>query len=195
MAARLPFDGSPGEEYGGDLWHVRRIFWHYQCFSGVYPGDITLVNWPQIDYGVDPMTNVGKPPVGRGVTSADRANALAAAKELSLSLLYWMQTEAPRKEGGYGYPGLRLRPDLVGTADGLAKAPYIRGSRWIRPSSPSRARHDARSGPRQPRAPRRLPGGPRQYPRRRPPVARRPAAGKPRRPAVRRRRVIPAPRC
>src|SRR5690606_17483688 len=45
---------------------------------------------------------------------------------------YWMQTEAPRHDGGTGYPGLRLRPDLVGTSDGLAKRPYIREARRIR---------------------------------------------------------------
>jgi FAD dependent oxidoreductase len=42
----------------------------------------------------------------------------------SLSLLYWMQTEA-------GWKGLRLRPDIVGTEDGLAKYPYIREPRRI----------------------------------------------------------------
>lgn len=42
----------------------------------------------------------------------------------SLSLLYWMQTEA-------GWKGLELRPDIVGTEDGLAKYPYIRESRRI----------------------------------------------------------------
>jgi hypothetical protein len=51
---------------------------------------------------------------------------------LSLSFLYWLQTEAPRPDGGAGYPGLRLRPDVLGTADGLAKRPYIRESRRIR---------------------------------------------------------------
>ena len=54
------------------------------------------------------------------------------AKQLSLSLLYWLQTEAPRPDGGTGWKGLRLRPDIVGTADGLAKHPYIRESRRIR---------------------------------------------------------------
>src|SRR5206468_12309760 len=57
---------------------------------------------------------------------------LEDAKQLSLSLLYWLQTEAPRPDGGTGLPGLRLRPDVVGTQDGLAKAPYIRESRRIR---------------------------------------------------------------
>ena len=46
-------------------------------------------------------------------------------------MLYWMQTEAPRLDGGSGWPGLRLRPDVMGTDDGFAKAPYIRESRRI----------------------------------------------------------------
>jgi hypothetical protein len=50
---------------------------------------------------------------------------VARAKQLSLSLLYWLQTDA-------GWKGLRLRPDVVGTADGLAKHPYIRESRRIK---------------------------------------------------------------
>ena len=49
----------------------------------------------------------------------------AAARELSLCFLHWLQTEA-------GFPGLRLRGDVVGdTPDGLAKALYIRESRRI----------------------------------------------------------------
>src|SRR5262249_61304249 len=44
----------------------------------------------------------------------------------------WMQTEVPRPDGESGWKGLRLRRDLVGTEDGLAKYPYIRESRRIR---------------------------------------------------------------
>lgn len=51
---------------------------------------------------------------------------------MSLSLLYWLQTEAPRPDGGKGWKGLRLRPDVVGTEDGMAKYPYIRESRRIK---------------------------------------------------------------
>ncbi len=135
-------DGPPSAEFGDDLWHFRRIFWHSQCLSGVYPSDFTLVNWPQIDYWADPDTRVGKPLVGPGVTAADRENALKGAKELSLSMLYWMQTEAPHKDGSRaGFPGLRLRPDLVGTADGLAKMAYIRESRRIKAKVPILERH------------------------------------------------------
>src|SRR5690625_8047888 len=51
-------------------------------------------------------------------------------------MLYWMQTEAPRPDGGRGWPGLRLRPDLMGTDDGLAMAPYHREGRRLRALEP-----------------------------------------------------------
>ena len=47
-------------------------------------------------------------------------------------MIYWMQTDAPRPEGGYGYPGLRPRGDMLGSSDHLAQAPYIRESRRIK---------------------------------------------------------------
>ena len=57
---------------------------------------------------------------------------LEGARQLSLSLLYWLQTEVPRRDGGYGWPGIRPRGDVMGTTDGLAKYPYIRESRRIK---------------------------------------------------------------
>ena len=74
---------------------------------------------------------LARPLIGAEVTPADAARHIARAKQLSLSLLYWLQTECPRPDGKTGWKGLRLRPDLVGTDDGLAKAPYIRESRRI----------------------------------------------------------------
>jgi hypothetical protein len=65
-------------------------------------------------------------------SAAERAQRIARARELSLSLVRWLQTEAPRPDGGVGWPGLKLRGDLLGTADGLAMAPYIREARRIR---------------------------------------------------------------
>ena len=88
-----------------------------------YPSDITLVNWPQNDYWLGPLV---------GVTDDERSRHLRGARQLSLSFLYWMQTEAPRHDAGYGYRGLRLRHDVVGTRDGLAKHVYVRESRRIR---------------------------------------------------------------
>ncbi|HEU5086150.1 MAG TPA: FAD-dependent oxidoreductase, partial [Roseiflexaceae bacterium] len=121
---QLPiFDGPPEREYARDFWHYRRIFSRKHYPDGAYPSDITLVNWPQIDYWLGPLI---------GVTPQQRQAHLRGARQLSFSMLYWMQTEAPRFDGGYGYRGLRLRPDIVGTSDGLAKHVYIRESRRIK---------------------------------------------------------------
>jgi hypothetical protein len=81
------------------------------------------VNWPQNDYFEGSIIDVP------AETAAARLND---AKELSLSLLYWLQTEAPRHDGGTGYPEVYMRPDIMGTDDGFAMAPYIRESRRIR---------------------------------------------------------------
>lgn len=99
----------------------------------------TIVNWPQNDYfeaniiDVDPLPSGNSIPNGfeiagaMGPTSAAR---LHDARQLSLSLLYWLQTEAPRHDDKPGaYPSMVLRPDLTGTADGFAKYPYVREAR------------------------------------------------------------------
>lgn len=106
-----------------DLWRFRRIAARRTFEPGAYDSDITLINWPMIDYLEGPIFEVPE----------EEADAhRAAARELSLSALYWMQTEAPRPDGGTGFPGLRLRPDVMGTEDGLAQDLYIRESRRIR---------------------------------------------------------------
>ena len=115
------FEAPPG--LGETLWTFRRIFYSGHYSSGAYPSDVTLVNWPQNDYWLGPLV---------GVTDDERKRHLRGARQLSLSFLYWMQTEAPRHDAGYGYRGLRLRHDIVGTRDGLAKHVYVRESRRIR---------------------------------------------------------------
>jgi hypothetical protein len=107
----------------GGLWAYRRIADKSQFKPGAYRADITLVNWPQNDYLLGSICDVSPEEMERHIKRA---------KQLSLSLLYWMQTEAPRPDGGTGWKGVRLRPDIVGTEDGLAKYPYIRESRRIR---------------------------------------------------------------
>jgi FAD-dependent oxidoreductase family protein len=104
------------------LWEFRRLL-DRANFASIVDTDVSLVNWAHIDYWLGPIV---------GVPEAERDRHLAAARQLSLSMLYWMQTEAPTLTGTAGYPGLRLRPDVTGTADGMAKAPYIRESRRIR---------------------------------------------------------------
>ena len=108
---------------GKGFWVYRRIADPRNFLPGTYPGGITLVNWPQHDSWRGNLI---------GVTAEEAAKHIARAKQLSLSLLYWLQTEIPRPDGGTGWKGLRLRPDIVGTIDGLAKHPYIRESRRIR---------------------------------------------------------------
>ncbi|WP_258134094.1 FAD-dependent oxidoreductase [Microbacterium sp. MYb45] len=120
------FAGAPAEASrpdADDLWHFRRVIGERN-----FPGlpDVSLVNWPHIDYWNLPL-------VGPGVDGAARERALAGARSLSESFLYWMQTEAPHDDGsGTGFPGLRLRGDVVGTEDGFAMEAYIRESRRIR---------------------------------------------------------------
>jgi hypothetical protein len=119
-AALFPEEARPGEL---SLWLYRRIVCRDIYSPGYEPPETTLVNWPQNDYLERNI--IDKP-------ANEVAEALDEARQLSLSLLYWLQTEAPRPDGSAGYPGLYLRPDLLGSDDGLALAPYIRESRRIR---------------------------------------------------------------
>ncbi len=106
-----------------NLWNYRRIINKENFNKGTYAGDITIVNWPQNDYFLGNLI---------GASEKDSKKYFEGGKQLSLSLLYWLQTEAPRPDGGKGWPGIRLRKDIMGTEDGLAKYPYIRESRRIR---------------------------------------------------------------
>jgi len=127
------FDPTGAGGPGMNLFLYRRIADPANFAPDTYSGGgISLINWPQNDYWLGPL--VGVPP-------EEAARHLAHGKELSLALLYWMQTEAPRPDGGTGWKGLRLRPDLVGTADGLAQAAYIRESRRIRAEFTVRESH------------------------------------------------------
>ncbi len=116
----LAFD--PHHEAPG-WWLYRRIVDRSHFAPGSYDGSITLVNWPQNDYLLGNLCEV---------SMAEAVEHREGARQLSLSLLYWMQTAAPRPDGGTGWPGLRLCPHLVDTPDGLAKSPYVRESRRIR---------------------------------------------------------------
>jgi hypothetical protein len=106
-----------------NLWNYRRIISKDNFKPGTYAGDISSVNWPQNDYTLGNLI---------GASEKDFKKHVERAKQLSLSLLYWLQTEAPRPDGGLGWTGLRLRRDMMGTEDGLAKYPYIRESRRIK---------------------------------------------------------------
>jgi hypothetical protein len=119
----LSFDPACDSRANGRcLWTYRRILDRKNFVSGAYDSDICLVNWPQNDYW---LGNIAE------VNAQEASRNLQQAKQLSLSLFYWLQTEVPRPDGGQGWPGLRLRPDVMGTKDGLAMYPYVRESRRI----------------------------------------------------------------
>tara|TARA_R110002073_G_scaffold21524_8_gene75848 strand:+ start:10175 stop:11926 length:1752 start_codon:yes stop_codon:yes gene_type:complete len=115
-------DAPPPKTKALNLWLYRRIIDPANFLPGTYDSGVTIVNWPQNDYML-----------GNLITGDEQeiAKHLEGSRQLSLSLLYWLQTEAPRPDGGTGWRGLRLRKDVMGTADGLAKYPYIRESRRI----------------------------------------------------------------
>ena len=116
-----------GKNEARGFWRYRRIRYAGNYEKGFPGNDISLVNWPMNDYLEGNWINV---------TAEEKEKNLLGAKQLSLSLMYWLQTEAPHDQGGgggAGWPGLRLCPELTGTGDGLAKAPYIRESRRIVP--------------------------------------------------------------
>jgi hypothetical protein len=102
------------------FWTYRRLI-DKEKFSD-YPFDLSMINWDSNDM--------------RGKNIVDKAahvtaTNLALAKALSLGFLYWLQNEAPRDEGGFGYPELKLVESTLGTIDGLSKFPYIRECRRI----------------------------------------------------------------
>ena len=131
---RKPFDMGFDPSRSTGLFAYRRIIDRANFAPGTYAGDITLVNWPQNDYMLGNLIDV---------SAAEASRHVERAKQLSLSLLYWLQTECPRPDGGAGWKGLRLRPDVVGTEDGLAKYPYVRESRRIRAEFTVKEQHVA----------------------------------------------------
>jgi len=101
------------------LFTYRQIINRHNYKSKV--NDVTLVNWGQNDYFLG------------SIYDKEKGNYhLNMSKELTKSLIYWLKTEAPRHDGGFGYPEINIRPDILGTKDGLAQAPYIRESRRIK---------------------------------------------------------------
>ena len=113
------YDRMPGTK--GGLWTYRRLL-AAELFGGRAPHDLTLFNWPGNDYR--DRSIIDRP-------AAEVAASLQDAKRVSLGFLHWLQTEAPATGERRGAPEIMLRPDAMGTADGLSKHPYIRESRRI----------------------------------------------------------------
>ncbi len=106
-------DGSPTDPYL-NLWNYRRIISKNNFLPGSYRGDVSTVNWPQNDYTLGNLV---------GVKQKEFEHHVNRAKQLSLSLFHWLQTEAPRPDGKQGWPGLRLRKDIMGTRRWSRKIP------------------------------------------------------------------------
>jgi hypothetical protein len=75
--------------------------------------EIGLMNWPRQDYAAESILDR---------TPADLARVLQNAKQTSIAFLYWIQDKL-------GHHEVKLRPDIMDTADGLSKYPYVRESR------------------------------------------------------------------
>jgi hypothetical protein len=114
------YDTMPGTK--GGLWTYRRLVDRSNFGAGV-EHDITMFNWPGNDYRDRSILDV---------SAIEAARALQDAKRVSLGFLYWLQTEAPATGTRVGAPEIRLRPEIMGSHDGLSKHPYIRESRRIR---------------------------------------------------------------
>ncbi len=102
------YDNEPGASDLG-LWRYRRI--QYPPYFTDGRPEITLLNWPQNDYS---FGNIIDDPLAE--------QHAEEAKELTKCCVYWLWEQ--------GYP-VRLDGTMIGTEDGLAKAPYIRESRRI----------------------------------------------------------------
>lgn len=101
----------------------RESFWSYRRVRAIGP-EAAVINWAGNDYD-------------RCGLVAGGDYTVAQARELTLAFVHWLRTEVPRDDGvGVGYPELRLAPEVSGTPDGLAMAPYVRESRRLRTSSP-----------------------------------------------------------
>lgn len=121
------FGFHPTEERtpeGPNLWTYRRIVDARQFERGSYPGHLSCINWHHNDNYLGGLH--------AGVTPDEAAKNLERGRAQTLALVHWLQTEAPRTDGGRGWPQLRLDPAAAGSPDGLALYPYIRESRRIR---------------------------------------------------------------
>lgn len=145
-----------GEDGTPSMFRYRQVIDPSLYPPEIAPEAVTIVNWPQNDYFLGnlypPASQQPDAPQhptapdpdavpsaygfkNREIPGAEHSHE-TAARILSECLLYWLQTEAPRPDGGTGYPGLHLRPDITGTEDnplhGLAQQVYVRESRRIK---------------------------------------------------------------
>jgi len=117
LRMRRLFAPQPSDQYASSIWNFRRVFCAGNFQAGAFPSDITMLMTGN-EYHGGPIIEVSP-----GEASRHRE----AAKQLTLSLVYFSQTELDP-----AYPGIRPRGDVLGSEDGLAQYPYIRESRRIK---------------------------------------------------------------
>lgn len=110
--------------FDGEVTENRLGFWSYRRIIDTknYKGNVkqvSLINWSENDFSL-----------GNLYETPDAEHNKYLARQQTLCLVYWLQNDAPRADGGKGYR-VKLRGDILGTEDGLAKAAYIRESRRI----------------------------------------------------------------
>ena len=114
---------DPAEPYRFCIWNFRRVLCAANFLPGTVDSDVTMLM----------SGNEYRGGVLCGVPAQDAAVHREAARRMSLALVHFLQTEIePGFDGRPGFPGIRPRPDVFDTADGLAVQPYIRESRRIR---------------------------------------------------------------
>jgi len=117
------------------IFNLRQVISKNNHPPGTFSFDVTTLNCSQNDFFLGNIIDK---------TEKVKNDLLFEAKQLSLSFLYWLQTEAPRPNGGFGYPGLFIFPDLLGSNDGFSLIPYTRESRRIKSVSTVTERHVSR---------------------------------------------------
>ena len=114
---------APGAD---TLWNYRQFVDASQFNDKRLPHSLTTLNVGSNDYKTASL------PTG---SAAGDAELIARAREVSVAYVYWLQNDCPRdgaKPGDKtGYPNVRMRKDVFGTADGTSPMPYIRESRRI----------------------------------------------------------------
>ncbi|WP_217595623.1 FAD-dependent oxidoreductase [Cohnella sp. GbtcB17] len=109
------FAENDAEAYRQSMWNFRRHFCRDNFDRSLFNSDITVLM----------NGNEYRDRVLAGVSPTEKQTALEEAKELSLSLVYYLQSEL-------GFKGLCPRSDVFDTSNGLAAHPYIRESRRIK---------------------------------------------------------------
>ena len=90
-----------------NLWQYRRLIDRTQFSHNHFDSDVSLINWPQNDYMRGNLC---------GVLDVEKQEHIQGANQLSLSLLNWLQTEAPQADGVGGWSWLEAPLECRGDA-------------------------------------------------------------------------------